>query len=72
VLEGEFDRCRIIARETGILLDPIYTLAAWDAIEQRKAKHRKNCLLVHTGGGLNLFGIVNRYNIRFGGGPTDR
>lgn len=65
VLDGEFEKCRLIARSTGLLFDPIYTLAAWDAIEHRKARHRKGCVLVHTGGGLNLFGIASRYNISF-------
>lgn len=66
VLDGEFEKCRQIARQTGMLLDPIYTLAAWEAIEHRKAKHRKQCVLVHTGGGLNLFGIASRYAVSFG------
>lgn len=28
---GEVASCRAVAQSTGILLDPIYTLAAWDA-----------------------------------------
>lgn len=66
VLDGEFEKCRQIAQQTGVLFDPIYTLAAWEAIEHRKSKHREQCVLVHTGGALNLFGVANRYSVSFG------
>jgi 1-aminocyclopropane-1-carboxylate deaminase/D-cysteine desulfhydrase-like pyridoxal-dependent ACC family enzyme len=30
VLPGEACACRYVARATGVLLDPIYTLAGWE------------------------------------------
>lgn len=52
--------CREIATRTGILLDPIYTLAAWrQSCELMKSESR--VLMLHTGGALNLFGAAQRW-----------
>lgn len=61
VLDGEMERCASLARETGVIFDPIYTLAAWDYVEGLRRGERKRSILVHTGGGMNLFGLVQRF-----------
>jgi D-cysteine desulfhydrase len=72
VFEGEIVDCQRIARQTGILLDPIYTLAGWEVAERkardfsgdwRRGTARENWKVVflHTGGTLGLFGLAQRY-----------
>ncbi|CAN8253705.1 unnamed protein product [Cochlearia groenlandica] len=67
VLEGEVEMCRRIARETGVLVDPIYTLAAWEtATELAKDKESSSVVvMLHTGGTLGMFGLAQRYKSCF-------
>lgn len=68
ILPGEVATCRQIARETGILLDPIYTLAGWDMASklcQCRGDSKGEVALLHTGGTLGLFGLAQRYPLQF-------
>ncbi|EFJ10341.1 hypothetical protein SELMODRAFT_44641, partial [Selaginella moellendorffii] len=59
IFEGEIGACKSIARQTGILLDPIYTLAAWEvAIELSWNETGDKVAILHTGGALGLFGLA--------------
>ncbi|KAK4402699.1 D-cysteine desulfhydrase 2, mitochondrial [Sesamum angolense] len=67
ILKGEVQECQKIARQTGILVDPIYTLAAWDIatkLSQDKLEDRK-VVMLHTGGTLGMFGLAQRYRSYF-------
>eukprot|EP00249_Psilotum_nudum_P002752 c15883_g1_i1 orf=324-1511(+) len=66
VLQGELKDCRQIAQQTGILLDPIYTLSAWEAgmelsLFTEGVKDDRKVVILHTGGTMGLFGIAQRY-----------
>ncbi|GAA0164687.1 deaminase [Lithospermum erythrorhizon] len=68
ILDGEIQECQRIARQTGILVDPVYTLAAWElasklSFEDEDAK----VLMIHTGGTLGMFGLAQRYKSCFQG-----
>ncbi|KAG9133682.1 hypothetical protein Leryth_018686 [Lithospermum erythrorhizon] len=68
ILDGEIQECQRIARQTGILVDPVYTLAAWElasklSLEDEDAK----VLMIHTGGTLGMFGLAQRYKSCFQG-----
>lgn len=66
ILPGEVETCQSIARRTGILLDPIYTLAGWEVAN--KLCHSTGdgeVVLLHTGGTLGLFGLAQRYPLQF-------
>lgn len=54
----ELAELRLLAREEGILLDPVYTGKAWFALANlaRDGKLGKRVLFWHTGGLLGLFG----------------
>ncbi|KAG2406833.1 D-cysteine desulfhydrase [Vigna angularis] len=68
VLEGEVERCQQIAQQTGILVDPVYTLAAWETamlLSSNDAEEPEVALL-HTGGTLGMFGLAQRYKNYFG------
>nr|CAD1834779.1 unnamed protein product [Ananas comosus var. bracteatus] len=67
VLDGEIETCRHIARQTGILLDPMYTLAAWERAVSlaRDAEDDAKVVMLHTGGTLNMFGLAQRYRSHF-------
>ncbi|XP_022151787.1 D-cysteine desulfhydrase 2, mitochondrial isoform X2 [Momordica charantia] len=69
VLDGEVETCRQIAQKTGILVDPIYTLAAWEMasfLSQKGAKTNADVVvLLHTGGTLGMFGLAQRYKSYF-------
>ncbi|KAK3240248.1 hypothetical protein CYMTET_49899 [Cymbomonas tetramitiformis] len=68
VLPGEIAECQRIARETGILLDPIYTLAGWQVAVQHLQETDAVCgevLLLHTGGTMGMFGLAQRYPDEF-------
>ncbi|XP_065873115.1 D-cysteine desulfhydrase 2, mitochondrial isoform X3 [Euphorbia lathyris] len=68
VMEGEIERCQDIAQETGILVDPVYTLAAWEiATELSKDKEEDGAevVMLHTGGTLGMFGLAQRYKTYF-------
>lgn len=67
VLKGEIETCQQIAQQTGILVDPIYTLAAWELstlLSQEEAGGAK-VVMLHTGGTLGMFGIAQRYKSFF-------
>lgn len=67
VLKGEIQVCREISQQTGILLDPIYTLAAWEQtiLSLSEAKKDTKVVMLHTGGTLGLFGLAQRYTSHF-------
>ncbi|VFQ95607.1 unnamed protein product [Cuscuta campestris] len=65
VLKGEVERCQRIAQETGILVDPIYTLAAWEMAMQFGGDESAKAVMLHTGGTLNMFGLAQRYRPYF-------
>ncbi|KAL6569182.1 hypothetical protein OROHE_003463 [Orobanche hederae] len=67
VLKGEVEECQKIARQTGILVDPIYTLAAWDlaTLLSQKEEGDNKLVMLHTGGTLGMFGLVQRYKSYF-------
>ncbi|KAL0421479.1 UNVERIFIED_CONTAM: D-cysteine desulfhydrase 2, mitochondrial [Sesamum latifolium] len=67
ILKGEVQECQKIARQTGILVDPIYTLAAWDTatkLSQNSLEDTK-VVMLHTGGTLGMFGLAQRYKSYF-------
>nr|KAI5069904.1 hypothetical protein GOP47_0014247 [Adiantum capillus-veneris] len=65
VLEGEIQTCQKVARETGILLDPIYTLAAWEVSSNLALSGKEETVMLHTGGTMSLFGVAQRYPSQF-------
>ncbi|KAJ0230592.1 D-cysteine desulfhydrase 2 [Hirschfeldia incana] len=67
VLEGEVEMCRKIAQETGVLVDPMYTLAAWETATELVVEEEKSSVVVmlHTGGTLGMFGLAQRYKSFF-------
>uniref|UniRef100_A0A0D9V4H9 D-cysteine desulfhydrase n=1 Tax=Leersia perrieri TaxID=77586 RepID=A0A0D9V4H9_9ORYZ len=66
VLSGEIALCRQIAQQTGILLDPMYTLAGWEqAVDLSVEDGRTKVVMIHTGGTLGLFGLAQRYSQHF-------
>ncbi|KAL6982794.1 D-cysteine desulfhydrase, partial [Sarracenia purpurea var. burkii] len=68
VLSGEVKVCQQIAQQTGVLVDPIYSLAAWELatqLSQREAKGGAKVVMFHTGGTLSMFGLAQRYKSCF-------
>ncbi|KAI3696482.1 hypothetical protein L1987_79500 [Smallanthus sonchifolius] len=68
VLKGEIEACQQIAQETGVLVDPIYTLAGWVLASQLSQQERKGgakVVMLHTGGTLGMFGLAQRYKSYF-------
>lgn len=68
VLKGEIELCRNISMQTGILLDPVYTLAAWEQsslLSQSECDKGVKVVMLHTGGTLGLFGLAQRYSSHF-------
>lgn len=69
ILRGEIEICQRVARETGILLDPIYTLAGWESANKlchsAAGDDAEEVVLLHTGGTLGLFGLAQRYPLQF-------
>ncbi|PIA30348.1 hypothetical protein AQUCO_05600052v1, partial [Aquilegia coerulea] len=68
VLKGEVQSCQQIAQQTGVLLDPIYTLAGWEYAThlcQSEAKEDAKVVMLHTGGTLGMFGLAQRYKSYF-------
>ncbi|OAY34428.1 D-cysteine desulfhydrase 2, mitochondrial isoform X2 [Manihot esculenta] len=68
VLEGEIEACQKIAQQTGILVDPIYTLAAWEMATQLSKEETDGgakIVMLHTGGTLGMFGLAQRYKTYF-------
>lgn len=69
VLDGEIAMCRHVAQQTGLLLDPMYTLAAWEqAVDLCCGDSAAKVLMIHTGGTLGLFGLAQRYSPQFSTG----
>ncbi|XP_025815558.1 putative D-cysteine desulfhydrase 2, mitochondrial isoform X3 [Panicum hallii] len=66
VLDGEIAMCRQVAQQTGVLLDPMYTLAAWEqAVDLCRRDSEAKVVMIHTGGTLGLFGLAQRYPPQF-------
>lgn len=57
----DMHRCVQIARATGVLVDPLYTVASWERLEQLPHPTDTRYIIVHTGGGLNLMGAASRW-----------
>lgn len=61
--------CQQIAQQTGILVDPVYTLAAWEMATllcKEEAKGGPEVVMLHTGGTLGMLGLAQRYKNYFG------
>ncbi|XP_061350270.1 D-cysteine desulfhydrase 2, mitochondrial-like isoform X2 [Gastrolobium bilobum] len=61
VLEGEVEACQKIAQQTGILVDPVYTLAAWETamlLSGKEAEGGSEVVMLHSGGTLGMFGLA--------------
>lgn len=58
---GDLVRCQQIARATGVMFDPIYTLASYESACAQPSHQDAHTLLIHTGGALNVFGALSRY-----------
>uniref|UniRef100_A0A7N0UXW5 D-cysteine desulfhydrase n=1 Tax=Kalanchoe fedtschenkoi TaxID=63787 RepID=A0A7N0UXW5_KALFE len=67
VLEGEVEACQQIAQQTGISVDPVYTLAAWELAVHlsQNTKEGTAVVMLHTGGTLGMFGLAQRYKSYF-------
>lgn len=68
MLKGEIEACQRIAQETGVLVDPIYTLAGWELATKLSQEERKGgakVVMFHTGGTLGMFGLAQRYKSYF-------
>lgn len=65
ILKGEVEICQKIAQETGILVDPVYTLAAWELATQLGQEENAKVVMLHTGGTLGMFGLAQRYKSYF-------
>ncbi|KAJ6431059.1 hypothetical protein OIU84_018537 [Salix udensis] len=68
ILEGEIETCQHIAQQTGILVDPVYTLAAWEMATQLSREEMEGgaqVVMLHTGGTLGMFGLAQRYKSYF-------
>ncbi|XVF02607.1 hypothetical protein REPUB_Repub04eG0189500 [Reevesia pubescens] len=66
ILDGEIEACQQIAQQTGILVDPVYTLAAWEMATRISSAHEDaNVVMLHTGGTLGMFGLAQRYKSYF-------
>lgn len=70
VLPGEVQRCREVAQRHGLLLDPVWTLAAWEAAcaaaaEAAMQAEGERVAMLHTGGMLGLCGLAQRWPDQF-------
>ncbi|XP_021746596.1 D-cysteine desulfhydrase 2, mitochondrial-like isoform X1 [Chenopodium quinoa] len=68
VLEGEIKACQQVANQTGVPIDPIYTLAAWELavqLSQKQPDKEEKVVMLHTGGTLGMFGLAQRYKSYF-------
>lgn len=67
ILKIEVEKCGRIAQQTGILVDPIYTLAAWELATQLSQSEDEDTkiAMLHTGGTLGMFGLAQRYKSYF-------
>ena len=67
-MEGEIKACQQVANQTGVLIDPIYTLAAWEQAVHLSRKQQDDVskvIMLHTGGTLGMFGLAQRYKSYF-------
>ncbi len=66
-LFGIWDGILQIAKEHGILLDPIYSLAAWETACKIAADTPADTdvLMLHSGGSLGLHGLAQRFPDQF-------
>lgn len=57
--------CRMVCSQTGLVFDPIYSLASWEVATRLAGQGAGDLqplvILVHTGGMLNLFGVAQRW-----------
>lgn len=60
LMPEELRRSRTIAKSTGYITDPLFTLAALDAALASNRRTRRRTVLIHTGGLLGMEGIANR------------
>ncbi|XAR64467.1 D-cysteine desulfhydrase [Bertholletia excelsa] len=63
VLAGEVNLCQQITQQTGVLVDPMYTLAGWELATQlcqQEGKGGVKVVMLHTGGTLAMFGLAQR------------
>lgn len=67
ILPGEVLQCSKIAAEYGVVVDPVWTLAAWEAAVEESARpgEEREVIMLHTGGGLGLCGLAQRYPEEF-------
>ncbi|CAM8947606.1 unnamed protein product [Rhodiola kirilowii] len=67
VLEGEVEACQQVAQQTGISVDPVYTLAAWELAMHLSqiSNDATEVVMLHTGGTLGMFGLAQRYKSSF-------
>jgi 1-aminocyclopropane-1-carboxylate deaminase/D-cysteine desulfhydrase-like pyridoxal-dependent ACC family enzyme len=65
ILPNEMHTCREIASKWGVIVDPIWTLAAWEAAIDESSIPGSDVLMIHSGGGLGLCGIAQRYPKQF-------
>ncbi|KAL2903504.1 D-cysteine desulfhydrase 2 mitochondrial [Bienertia sinuspersici] len=68
VMEGEIKACQQVANQTGVLVDPIYTLSAWELavnLSQEQLDKEAKVVMLHTGGTLGMFGLAQRYKSYF-------
>ena len=67
-----------VARSTGLLLDPIYSLAAWEVALQRAEalsasgnSSRARICMLHCGGLHGLHGLAQRFPAEFNGSKSE-
>lgn len=72
VLPGEVAQCREVAQRHGILLDPIWSLATWEAALALAGSSSgggmegaRSVVMLHTGGMLGLCGLAQRFPDQF-------
>lgn len=56
----DLQEVKTLARTTGVLTDPIYTLAAWQHLQRLPPTDHPTTVWVHTGGALNLDEVMQR------------
>ena len=61
MLAGDAEACRSAARATGILLDPVYSLAAWEVAQEMCRGGEERIVMLHSGGALGLHGLAQRW-----------
>lgn len=65
VFSGEIQTCSLIARTHGLLLDPIYSLAAWEVAAALASGGQQNVAMLHAGGTLGLQSLAQRFPADF-------